>query len=155
MKLETFKTLHGFFIEDLQLDQTDKIERRITEKDIDNFAKLTGDNNPVHTNLDFAKKTIFKEKVAHGFLSASLISSLIATKLPGPGSIYLSQNLKFLAPVFIDDLVTVKVTVKEIDHEKKKVKLQTECFKNEKKIISGEAIVLVNSKKDFKNNESF
>jgi len=155
MKLETFKTLHGFFIEDLQLDQTDKIERKITEKDIDKFAKLTGDNNPVHTNLDFAKKTIFKQKVAHGFLSASLISTLIATKLPGPGSIYLSQNLKFLAPVFIDDLVIVKVTVKEIDHEKKKVKLQTECFKNEKKIISGEAIVLVNSKKDFKNNESF
>ena len=155
MKLETFKKLHGFFIEDLQLDQTDKLERKITEKDIDNFAKLTGDNNPVHTNLDFAKKTIFKQKVAHGFLSASLISTLIATKLPGPGSIYLSQNLKFLAPVFIDDLVRVKVTVKEIDHEKKKVKLQTECFKNEKKIISGEAIVLVNSKKDFKNNESF
>ena len=155
MKLETFKTLHGFFIEDLQLDQTDKIERKITEKDIDNFAKLTGDNNPVHTNLDFAKKTIFKQKVAHGFLSASLISTLIATKLPGPGSIYLSQNLKFLAPVFIDDLVIVKVTVKEIDHEKKKVKLQTECFKNEKKIISGEAIVLVNSKKDYKNNENF
>ena len=155
MKLETFKKLHGFFIEDLQLNQTDKIERKITEKDIDNFAKLTGDNNPVHTNLDFAKKTIFKQKVAHGFLSASLISSLIATKLPGPGSIYLSQNLKFFAPVFIDDLVIVKVTVKEIDHEKKKVKLQTECFKNEKKIISGEAIVLVNSKKDFKNNESF
>jgi len=149
MKLETFKTLHGFFIEDLQLDQTDKIERKITEKDIDNFAKLTGDNNPVHTNLDFAKKTIFKQKVAHGFLSASLISMLIATKLPGPGSIYLSQNLKFLAPVFIDDLVRVKVTVEEIDHEKKKVKLQTECFKNEKKIISGEAVVLVNSKKDF------
>ena len=155
MKLETFKKLHGFFIEDLQLNQTDKIERKITEKDIDNFAKLTGDNNPVHTNLDFAKKTIFKQKVAHGFLSASLISTLIATKLPGPGSIYLSQNLKFIAPVFIDDLVRVKVTVKEIDHEKKKVKLQTECFKNEKKIISGEAIVLVNSKKDFKNNESF
>ena len=155
MKLETFKKLHGFFIEDLQLDQTDKIERKITQKDIDNFAKLTGDNNPVHTNLDFAKKTIFKQKVAHGFLSASLISTLIATKLPGPGSIYLSQNLKFLAPVFIDDLVIVKVTVKEIDHEKKKVKLQTECFKNEKKIISGEAIVLVNSKKDLKNNETF
>ena len=155
MELETFKKLHGFFIEDLQLDQTDKLERKITEKDVDNFAKLTGDNNPVHTNLEFAKKTIFKQKVAHGFLSASLISTLIATKLPGPGSIYLSQNLKFLAPVFIDDLVIVKVTVKEIDHEKKKVKLQTECFKNEKKIISGEAIVHVNSKKDFNNNESF
>jgi 3-hydroxybutyryl-CoA dehydratase len=149
MELENFKKLHGFFIEDLRLNQTEEIEKKITEKDINEFAKLSGDDNPVHTNSDFAKKTIFKQKVAHGFLSASLISMLIATKLPGPGSIYLSQNLKFLAPVFIDDLVRVKVTVEEIDQEKKKVKLQTECFKNEKKIISGEAVVLVNSKKDF------
>ena len=149
MELENFKELHGFFIEDLRLNQTEEFEKKITEKDINEFAKLSGDDNPVHTNSDFAKKTIFKQKVAHGFLSASLISMLIATKLPGPGSIYLSQNLKFLAPVFIDDLVRVKVTVEEIDQEKKKVKLQTECFKNEKKIISGEAVVLVNSKKDF------
>ena len=149
MELENFKKLHGFFIEDLRLNQTEEFEKKITEKDINELAKLSGDDNPVHTNSDFAKKTIFKQKVAHGFLSASLISMLIATKLPGPGSIYLSQNLKFLAPVFIDDLVRVKVTVEEIDQEKKKVKLQTECFKNEKKIISGEAVVLVNSKKDF------
>ena len=149
MELENFRKLHGFFIEDLRLNQTEEIEKKITEKDINEFAKLSGDDNPVHTNSDSAKKTIFKQKVAHGFLSASLISTLIATKLPGPGSIYLSQNLKFLAPVFIDDLVRVKVTVEEIDQEKKKVKLQTECFKNEKKIISGEAVVLVNSKKDF------
>ena len=149
MELENFKKLHGFFIEDLRLNQTEEFEKKITEKDINEFAKLSGDDNPVHTNWDFAKKTIFKQKVAHGFLSASLISMLIATKLPGPWSIYLSQNLKFLAPVFIDDLVRVKVTVEEIDQEKKKVKLQTECFKNEKKIISGEAVVLVNSKKDF------
>ncbi len=149
MELENFKKLHGFFIEELRLNQTEEFEKKITEKDINEFAKLSGDDNPVHTNSDFAKKTIFKQKVAHGFLSASLISMLIATKLPGPGSIYLSQNLKFLAPVFIDDLVRVKVTVEEIDQEKKKVKLQTECFKNEKKIISGEAVVLVNSKKDF------
>lgn len=120
MELEAFKKLHGFFIEDLRLNQTDEIERKITERDIDDFAKLSGDDNPVHTNSDFAKKTIFKQKVAHGFLSASLISTLIATKLPGPGSIYLSQNLKFLAPVFIDDHVRVKVTVQDIDHEKKK-----------------------------------
>ena len=149
MELEAFKKLHGFFIEDLRLNQTDEIERKITERDIDDFAKLSGDDNPVHTNSGFAKKTIFKQKVAHGFLSASLISTLIATKLPGPGSIYLSQNLKFLAPVFIDDLIRVIVTVQEIHHEKKKVKLRTEFFKNEKKIISGEAVVLVNSKKDF------
>ena len=119
MELENFKKLHGFFIEDLRLNQTEEFEKKITEKDINEFAKLSGDDNPVHTNSDFAKKTIFKQKVAHGFLSASLISMLIATKLPGPGSIYLSQNLKFLAPVFIDDLVRVKVTVEEIDQEKK------------------------------------
>jgi len=128
MEIETFKKLHGFFIEDLRLNQTDEIERKITERDIDNFAKLSGDDNPVHTNSDFAKKTIFKQKVAHGFLSASLISTLIATKLPGPGSIYLSQNLKFLAPVFIDDHVRVKVTVQDIDHEKKKSKITNRMF---------------------------
>ena len=128
MKLEEFKKLHGFFIEDLRLNQTEEIERKITEKDIDDFVKLSGDDNPVHTNPDFAKKTNFKQKVAHGFLSASLISTLIATKLPGPGSIYLSQNLKFLAPVFIDDLVRVIVTVQEIDHEKKKGKITNGMF---------------------------
>ena len=128
MELENFKKLHGFFIEDLRLNQTEEIEKKITDKDIDDFAKLTGDNNPVHTNSDFAKKTIFKQKVAHGFLSASFISTLIATKLPGPGSIYLSQNLKFLAPVFVDDLVKIKVTVQEIEHEKKKSKITNRMF---------------------------
>ena len=149
MSDETFKSLHGFFIEDLKIGQKDEIERKITEKDIDDFSKLTGDNNPVHTNPDFAKQTIFKKKVAHGFLSASLISTVIATKLPGPGSIYLNQTIKFLAPVFIDDVITVKIFVKFVDLEKKKVTLITECFKEKKKIITGEAIVLVNSKKDF------
>ena len=67
MELEAFKKLHGFFIEDLRLNQTDEIERKITERDIDDFAKLSGDDNPVHTNSGFAKKTIFKQKVAHGF----------------------------------------------------------------------------------------
>ena len=128
MELENFRKLHGFFIEDLRLNQTEEIEKKITEKDINEFAKLSGDDNPVHTNSDFAKKTIFKQKVAHGFLSASLISMLIATKLPGPGSIYLSQNLKFLGPVFIDDLVRVKVTVEEIDQEKKKSKITNRMF---------------------------
>ena len=73
MELENFKKLHGFFIEELRLNQTEEFEKKITEKDINEFAKLSGDDNPVHTNSDFAKKTIFKQKVAHGFLSASLI----------------------------------------------------------------------------------
>ena len=149
MDNENFKKLHGFFIEDLKVGQNAEITRKITEKDINDFALLTGDNNPVHTNSEFAKKTIFKQKVAHGFISASLISTVIATKLPGPGSIYLSQSLKFFAPVFINDEVMVRITVESLDYEKKRVKLTTECFKLEKKIISGEAIVLVSSKKDY------
>ena len=135
MSDEIFKSLHGFFIEDLKIGQKDEIERKITEKDIDDFSKLTGDNNPVHTNPEFAKQTIFKKKVAHGFLSASLISTVIATKLPGPGSIYLNQTIKFLAPVFINDVITVKIFVKFVDLEKKKVTLITDCFKEEKKLL--------------------
>ena len=149
MDNENFKKLHGFFIEDLKVGQNAEITRKITEKDINDFAVLTGDNNPVHTNDEFAKKTIFKQKVAHGFITASLISTVIATKLPGPGSIYLSQNLKFLGPVFINDEVMVRITVESVDNEKKRVRLVTECFKSEKKVISGEAIVLVSSKKDY------
>ena len=152
--MKILKNYMVFFIEDLKKGQNAEIKRKITEKDINDFALLTGDNNPVHTNSDFAKKTIFKQKVAHGFISASLISTVIATKLPGPGSIYLSQNLKFLGPVFINDEVMVRITVESVDSEKKRVRLITECFKSEKKVISGEAIVLVSSKKIFK-NESF
>jgi len=94
------------------------------------------------------KKTIFKKRIAHGFLSASLISTVIANKLPGPGSIYLRQNLKFLAPVFIGDLLTVKVKVISLQIERKRVTLLTECFKSEKKILTGEAEILVESKKN-------
>ena len=148
MSNNIYKKLHGYFVEDLSVGQSESLLKKITEKDIKTFSILTGDTNPVHVNDDFAKKTIFKERIAHGFLSASLISTVIATKLPGPGSIYLSQNLKFLAPVFIDDEVVTKVTIKNIDLLKKRVLLITESFISEKKIITGEALVLVDSKKD-------
>tara|TARA_X000001036_G_scaffold197653_1_gene186090 strand:+ start:202 stop:666 length:465 start_codon:yes stop_codon:yes gene_type:complete len=148
MSNNIYKKLHGYFVEDLSVGQSVSLQKKITEKDIMDFSTLTGDTNPVHVNDDFAKKTIFKERIAHGFLSASLISTVIATKLPGPGSIYLSQNLKFLAPVFIDDEVVTKVTIKNIDLLKKRVLLITESFISEKKIITGEALVLVDSKKD-------
>ena len=112
---------HGLFLEDLKIGQVANYKKKISEKEINIFADITGDNNPVHLDEKFARFSIFKKRIAHGFLTGSLISTVIATKLPGPGSIYLSQNLKFLAPVFIDDLVRVKVTVEEIDQEKKKI----------------------------------
>jgi len=147
MTQNNFNTLHGFFIEDLKVGQKAELKKKITDNDILKFAQLTGDNNPVHTNNEFAEKTIFKKRIAHGFLSASFISTAIATKLPGPGSIYLRQSLKFLAPVFIDEEVLVSISITEINKEKCRVKLLTECFKSEKKILTGEAEILVSSKK--------
>ena len=98
----------------------------------------------------FAKYSIFKKRIAHGFLSGSLISTVIATKLPGPGSIYLKQDLKFLAPVFINDEVIAKVKIIQIITEKKKVNLLTECFTDEKKILTGNAEILVSSRDEIK-----
>ena len=119
MEENDFKKLHGFFIEDLEIGQKATLSKKITEDDINQFSQITGDDNPVHVNEDFAKQTIFKKRIAHGFLSASLISTVIATKLPGPGSIYISQSLKFLAPVFIDEEINVNIVVLEINREKK------------------------------------
>ena len=133
MTQNDLNTFHGFFIEDLKVGQRAELKKKITDNDILKFAQLTGDNNPVHTNDEFAEKTIFKKRIAHGFLSASFISTAIATKLPGPGSIYLRQSLKFLAPVFIDEEILVNISITEINKEKGRVKLLTECFKSEKK----------------------
>lgn len=148
MDEKSFKELHGLFIEDVKLDQTAELIRKITKDDIQQFAMVSGDDNPVHTNEDFAKKTVFRKIIAHGFLTASFISTVIATKLPGPGSIYLNQTLKFLAPVFIGDIINVKVRVISLDVKKKRVKLLTECFKKEDKILTGEAEIMIRSQKD-------
>ena len=147
MAQNDFDTLHGYFIEDLKVGQKAELKKKITENDIQQFAELTGDNNPVHINNEFAERTIFKKKIAHGFLSASFISTVIATKLPGPGSVYLKQSLKFLAPVFIDEEIAVNVSITEVNKERGRVKLLTEGFKSGNKILTGEAEILVSSKK--------
>ncbi|PPR43081.1 MAG: (R)-specific enoyl-CoA hydratase [Alphaproteobacteria bacterium MarineAlpha8_Bin1] len=148
MKLDQFNKLHGFFIQDLKVGQEAILSKTITEADITNFSGVTGDNNPVHISDDFASKTIFKKRVAHGFFTASLISTLIATKLPGPGSIYISQTLKFLAPAYIGDNILTRVIIQKIDKEKRRVNLLTECFISDKKILTGEAEILVDKKSE-------
>ena len=145
-----FLSKHGYFIEDLKIGQEANYEKKILEKDIMDFSSITGDCNPVHIDEKFAKHTFFKKRIAHGFLSASLISTVIATKLPGPGSVYLNQTLKFLAPVFIGDLVNAKVKVSEINLEKNRINLLTECFISDKRILTGNAEILVTSKTDLK-----
>ena len=108
------------------------------------FAEVTGDHNPLHLDDTFAKTTRFGRRIAHGMLTASLISSVLANKLPGEGSVYLGQTLQFVAPVFPGDEVTVRVTVKDIRENKPIVKLETICLNQHGEIvIRGEATVLV------------
>tara|TARA_Y200000002_G_C22567815_1_gene615311 strand:- start:403 stop:831 length:429 start_codon:yes stop_codon:yes gene_type:complete len=135
------------FIEDFTVGMESTTEKTVTIEDIKRFAEVSGDFNPVHLDEEFAKKTIFKGRIAHGFLTASFISTIIATELPGPGSIYLKQSLKFLAPVYINEKILVKVRIIEINIEKSKVKLITECFKNKTLVLTGEAEILIQAKK--------
>jgi 3-hydroxybutyryl-CoA dehydratase len=123
---------------------TASITRRVTEADVRAFAELTGDHNPVHLDEGFAVKTRFGRRIAHGMLGASLISAVLGTELPGTGSIYLSQTLQFLGPVYLDDTVTARVTVTKVREDKSIVTLATVCENQSgETLIRGEAVVLV------------
>lgn len=118
--------------------------KKITDRDIQQFADVSGDHNPLHLDDEFAKQTRFGRRIAHGMLGASLISAVLANELPGQGSIYLGQTLKFVAPVFPDDTLTAKVTVVSIREDKPIVKLETICTNQHgETIISGEATILI------------
>lgn len=120
-----------------------KITKTIEQADIDAFAAVTGDHNPVHVDEEFAKTTRFGRRLAHGMLTASLISSVLANKLPGEGSIYLAQTLQFVAPVFPGDEITARVTVMEIREDKPILTLATICVnQRDELVIRGEATVL-------------
>jgi 3-hydroxybutyryl-CoA dehydratase len=117
--------------------------KTISESDIYLFAGITGDFNPAHVNEEYARQTMFKSRIAHGILTAGLISAVLANQLPGPGTIYLSQQLKFMAPVLIGDTLTANVEVIEILTEKNRVKLRT-WVENQKGtvVLDGEALVM-------------
>ena len=144
---DSFEKNRGYYFEDLEIGMSSTYVRTITEDDIALFATISGDNNPVHLNHEFASATMFKGCVAHGMLSAGFISTILGTKLPGPGCIYLSQNLNFKAPVRANDTVTAEVTITKLVPEKQLAKLDTSCLVNGKQVITGEATVLVSSKK--------
>ena len=120
-----------------------EITKTIEQSDVDAFAQVTGDHNPVHVDEEFAKTTRFGRRIAHGMLTASLISAVLANKLPGEGSVYLGQTLQFVAPVFPGDEITARVTVIEIREDKPIVKLETICVNQRgETVIRGEATVL-------------
>ena len=136
----------GCFFEDLSVGQKASFGKTVTEADIVLFAAVTGDTNPMHLNEEYARDTIFGERIAHGMLAAGLITKVMGTQLPGPGTIYLSQSLKFRRPVRIGDTVTATVEITGLNPEKHRVNLRTICSVKGEPVLEGEALVTVPSR---------
>jgi 3-hydroxybutyryl-CoA dehydratase len=136
----------GYFFEDLAVGMSASFGKTVTEADILLFSGVSGDTNPVHLNQVYAEDTRFRGRISHGLLSAGFISAVIGTRLPGPGSIYVSQTLQFKAPVRPGDTVTARVSVARMMPERNRVVLQTRCYVGDRLVIDGEAVILVPSR---------
>ena len=134
------------FIEDMREGMRAALEKTFTEDDVLAFAALTGDNNPAHVDADFAASSVFGRQVVHGMFTASLISAVLGTKLPGRGAIYVSQTIQFRKPVFIGDTVRAEVEISAIDARRKRVTLATRCLVEGKPVLRGEAVVIAPSR---------
>jgi 3-hydroxybutyryl-CoA dehydratase len=128
--------------EDLVIGQSASLQRTVTEADVVAFAAVSGDDNPVHLDADYAATTPFKERIAHGMLSASYISALLGTRLPGPGAIYLSQSLVFKRPVKLGATVDARVEITALDESKGRITLTCVCAVDGKPVLEGEAVVM-------------
>lgn len=133
--------MQGLYFDELTVGQTAEMSRVVGVADIEAFAEVSGDNNPVHLDEAYAKTTAFGERIAHGMLSAAYVSAVLGTRLPGPGAIYLSQSLRFRRPVRIGDLVVARVTVKTLDEKRGHVTFDTVCEVNGKTVVDGEALI--------------
>lgn len=138
--------MSSYFIEDLELGMEASHEKTVSEDDINSFADVSGDYNPVHMDEAYAAGTFFKSRIAHGMLTASFISTVLGTRLPGPGCIYLSQNLRFLAPVRIGDTVKALARVASLDMAKRRAQFACHCEVDGKIVVEGEATVFVPSR---------
>ena len=134
-------------IEDIEMGMSRYLQKVVTDDDIRMFAQVSTDHNPVHMDDAYAQDTIFDGRIAHGMLTAGLISAVIGEQLPGHGTVYLGQSLKFLGPVRPGDMVYAEVKVVDIDHAKRRVTLETHCAVDGKKVLIGEAKVLAPSRK--------
>ena len=140
MTLLPFQTL---YFEDLSLGMTETYAKTVKSSDVIGFAEITGDRNPIHLSEHFAAKTPFKGRIAHGLYTAGLISAVIGTRLPGPGAIYISQTLRFLAPVKIGDTVDATVEVVDLSEQRQRATLSCQCKVGTMVVLEGEAIVKV------------
>jgi 3-hydroxybutyryl-CoA dehydratase len=139
-------TLQTLFFEDLSVGMTERLSKTVSSSDVVGFAEVTGDRNPIHLSEHFAAKTTFGTRIAHGLYTASLISAVLGTRLPGPGAVYISQTLHFRAPVKIGDTVEVTVTVTELVPEKFRARLACTCAVEGETVLDGEALVKVPSR---------
>ncbi len=142
--------LRTLFFEDLAVGMTETLQKTVSSSDVVGFAQLTGDRNPIHLSEHFAARTPFGRRVAHGLYTASLISAVLGTRLPGPGAVYISQTLNFRAPVKIGDTVVVTVTVAELIAAKSRARLACLCTVGGETVLDGEALVKVPSGKTAK-----
>ena len=141
-------TLRGTIcIENIEIGMTRSLQKLVTNRDIELFAEVSTDRNPVHLDETYARDTIFDGRIAHGMLTASLISAVIGEQLPGHGAVYLGQSLRFMAPVRPGDTVHAEVKVISIDHAKRRVTLETHCAVGNTVVLKGEALVLAPSRK--------
>ena len=143
---EANEKLHGYYFEDLEEGMEDAFAKTITDADVITFAGISGDTNPIHLNHEFASETMFECQIVHGMLTASFISTVIGTKLPGPGCIYVSQDLRFKAPVKVGDTVTATCTVTRIIPEKRMIEMETICSVGGRPVLDGRATILVPSR---------
>lgn len=135
------------FIEDMEIGMTRHLRKTVTDRDIELFAEVSTDRNPVHLDESYARETMFHGRIAHGMLTAGLISAVIGEQLPGHGAIYLGQSLKFMAPVRPGDTVLAEVKVLDIDHSRRRVTLETRCLVGDTVVLKGEALVMAPSRK--------
>ncbi|WP_102222771.1 MaoC family dehydratase [Acidimangrovimonas sediminis] len=135
------------YIEDLEVGMERTLLKQVTDRDIEMFAEVSSDRNPVHLDDAYAKESVFEGRIAHGMLTAGLISAVIGEQLPGHGTIYLGQTLKFVAPVRPGDPVETRVKVLAIDHAKRRVTLDCRCLVGDTVVVKGEALVLAPSRK--------
>ncbi len=142
--------LRVMYFEDLSVGLTESFSKTVSSSDVVGFAEVTGDRNPIHLSEHFAARTSFGKRIAHGLYTASLISAVLGTRLPGPGAIYISQTLNFRAPVKIGDTVVVTVTVKELIPAKSRARLACVCAVGADVVLDGEALVKVPSEKTAK-----
>ena len=138
-----FQEMYGYSFEELKEGMTAAVSRTVTEADILMFAGVSGDTNPVHMDAEFAASTMFGGRIAHGMLSAAFISTVFGTRLPGPGCIYLSQTLKFKAPVKVGDTVVARVTLTALKPEKRRAVFGTVCTVGATEVLAGEAEIFL------------